>query len=56
MEEHGGYDAQRAKCASEELDQINSGLISKYKVMCLCGVREENGDKVYEDEVSDPER
>ena len=29
----GGYDAQQAKCAFQELDQISGGQISKHKVM-----------------------
>ena len=29
----GGYDAQQAKCAPQELDQISGGQISEHKVM-----------------------
>ena len=43
----GGYDAQQAKGAPEELDQMKSGTdLQKHKVMCFCGVREEDRDKV----------
>ena len=52
---NGGYDAQQAKCTPTWTRQ-SRGRISKHKVMCPCGMREADGDKVYEDEVSDLER